>query len=272
MIMKLFFWLFTFYLLYAALFYFFQRKLIYPVSFIPELDISTNSNRFEKYFITSENYNVEAFFFPAKAGSIQKQPLMIIAHGNATLIDFWIDFLDKPVDMGINVLLVEYPGYGRSSGKPSQQLITDIFVKALDQFSKDKRVDAKRIIFFGRSLGGGVVCSLARQRIPAALILSSTFTSVSSFAGQYFLPGFLARDPYDNLGFLKKYSGPLMIIHGNNDRTIPISHSEKLLEIRPDAIFVNYHSDHNNTPPDWDDFWNKVNHFLSVNNILTEKV
>jgi fermentation-respiration switch protein FrsA (DUF1100 family) len=271
MIIKIFTGLFTFYFLYAALFYLLQRKLIYPLSFIPESFVSTDSNKFEKHFISLDESSVEAFFFPAKNSDLQKQPLMIIAHGNASLIDYWIELLDKPLEMGINVLLVEYPGYGRSDGTPTQQSITDIFIKAYDLFAQDKRVDAQRIIYLGRSLGGGVVCSLAKQRPPAAMILSSTFTSVRSFARQYFLPGFLASDPYDNLDFIKTYNGPLMLVHGTQDRTIPFSHSQKLLESSPDAFFVSYQSDHNNTPPDWNDFWDKVHTFL-LQHGLTNKV
>jgi len=268
MIIKIFAALFTFYILYMVLFYLLQRKLIYPVSFIPEPAALIINNTFEKHIISSGNNKSEVIFFPVKESTVKKQPLLIIAHGNASLIDYWIDLLDKPQEMGINVLLVEYPGYGRSTGNPTQQSITDIFIKAYDQFAVHERVDETRIIFLGRSLGGGVVCSLAENRIPAALILSSTFTSVRSFSNQYFLPGFLARDPYDNFNFLKKYKGPLMLVHGTFDQTIPISHSQKLMEARPDAFFVKYQSDHNNTPPNWNDFWNKVDRFLKQNGII----
>lgn len=256
------------YFIYAGIFFLFQRKVIYPTSFIPVSNLPTRESSFEKYVISSGANSVEAFFFPAKGSEKRKRPLMIIAHGNASLIDFWVDLLDLPQKMGINILLVEYPGYGRSTGKPSQQSITAVFVKAYDRFLVDKRVDATRIVFLGRSLGGGVACSLARMRTPAALILCSTFTSVRSFTGQYFLPGFLASDPYDNLDFLSRYSGPLMLVHGTQDRTIPINHSEKLRETRPDAFWVTYRSDHNNTPPDWNDFWTKVGKYLKQSGIL----
>lgn len=250
------------YILYAFLFFLFQRKLIYPVSFIPDYPLNVENQSFEKHFIKHENSNVEAWYFPAINNAGGKSPLLIVAHGNATLIDYWLDFLETPLQMGLAVLLVEYPGYGRSAGSPSQKSITDVFEKAYDIFSKKAEIDSERIIYLGRSLGGGVVCSLARERMPAAIILNSTFTSVKSFAAGYGLPGFLARDPYNNDEFLKSYSGPLMLIHGRMDATIPFAHAQKLHAIRPDAHFIEYNSDHNNTPPDWDDFWKKVQGFL----------
>ncbi len=250
------------YLIYAGIFFFLQRKLIYPTSVIPYSELQVKDGLYEKYFIQAAEGRVEALFFPAKNMEGQPQPLLIIAHGNASLIDFWTDLLDNPLEMGFNVLLVEYPGYGRSTGTPSQESITDVFIKAYDQFARDERVDKKRIVFLGRSLGGGVVCSLAKQREPAAMILSSTFSSVRSFTGQYFLPGFLARDPYDNLTVIKDYTGPLMLVHGTADKTIPIAHSKKLKSVHPHAFWLTYNTDHNNTPPNWNNFWSEVNSFL----------
>ncbi|NOG47493.1 MAG: alpha/beta hydrolase [Calditrichaeota bacterium] len=260
-----------FYCIYAVFFFFFQRKLIYPVYYIQHVT-EPQFHKFEKSRISFDENEVDAWFFPVSKSDTSKAPLIIIAHGNASLIDHWVDFLDRPNQMDVNVLLIEYPGYNRSTGYPTQQSITAVFVKAYDIFSKDKRVDRDKIIFLGRSLGGGVVCSLAKERKPAALILSSTFTSVRSFASQYFLPGFLARDPYDNLGFLENNKIPLMLVHGSRDRTIPIEHSEKLKAARPDAFFVTYESDHNNTPPDWNDFWYKVQKFLKQHRLLYNEV
>jgi pimeloyl-ACP methyl ester carboxylesterase len=264
--------LFFIYLIYAGIFFFLQRKLIYPTSVIPASELLTENGQYEKYFIRSGESKVEVLFFSAKDNKGQGQPLLIIAHGNASLIDYWTDLLDKPLEMGLNILLVEYPGYGRSTGTPSQQSITDVFIKAYDQFAKDERVDKNRIVFFGRSLGGGVVCSLAKHREPAALILSSTFSSIRSFTSQYFLPGFLASDPYDNLALIEEYTGPLMLVHGTADKTIPIAHSRKLKSVHPHAFWLTYNTDHNNTPPNWDNFWGEVNSFLIQAGIFQNEV
>jgi len=94
---------------------------------------------------------------------------MIVGHGNAELIDFCqIDF-EPFTYLGLGVLLVEYPGYGRSEGTPSQKSITETFVKAYDTIAARKDVDTEKIILFGRSVGGSAVCALSLERPSAAL-------------------------------------------------------------------------------------------------------
>jgi len=104
-----------------------------------------------------------------------------LAHGNGELIDFWPNELNRFTNLGIGVLLVEYPGYGRSTGPQSQSSITEAFVTAYDTLCARADVEASKIILVGRSLGGGAVCALAAKRPAAALILMSTFTSARSF-------------------------------------------------------------------------------------------
>ena len=269
-LLKILFAIMGFYMLYTLFFYFRQRSLVYPVSIIGKrLQIIDTS--IEKNFITVGENSSETWFLPSLRQTTDKAPVLLIAHGNATLIDFWYSILEEPRKMGFSALLIEYPGYGDSPGSPSQKSITDIFIKAYQALLERNDIDKDKIVFLGRSLGGGVVCSLADFYEPAAVILLSTFTSVKSFAGKYFLPEFLVKDPYDNTKFLKAYKGPLMLIHGQNDQVISFDHFKKLLQIRPDAFPVVYNSDHNNTPPHWEDFWKKFNEFVVLNGILTKE-
>ena len=170
--------------------------------------------------------------------------------------------------MGISLLLVEYPGYGRSEGSPSQDSITETFVSAYDVLSSRKDVDASRIIFMGRSLGGGALCALAQKRPSAALILMSSFTSVRSFAIRYLAPSFLVRDPFDNLAVVKNYANPVMIIHGKRDAIIPFGHGQKLHQAAKQSVLIVYEAGHNDCPPNWDIFWKDVEGFLRQHGII----
>ena len=115
---------------------------------------------------------VDAWFIPPFGGGMAAAaPAVIFGHGNGELIDFWPDKLEGFARLGIALLLVEYPGYGSSAGSPSQDSITQIFVAAYDDLVSRKEIDSSRIVFFGRSLGGGAVCALAQRRHSAALIL-----------------------------------------------------------------------------------------------------
>ncbi len=193
---------------------------------------------------------------------------MIFAHGNGELIDFWLQELQTFNRLGMGALLVEYPGYGRSEGLPSQSSIEETFAAAYDVLAARKDVDASRIVLFGRSLGGGAVCALAAQRPSAALILMSTFTGVRHFAKRFLVPPFLVRDPFDNLAVVKNYPGPVLVIHGRHDEVIPFSHGTTLYKSVQKGEMIAYNAGHNDCPPDWNVFWHDVASFLRENRII----
>ncbi|MGB5993665.1 MAG: alpha/beta hydrolase, partial [Desulfobacterales bacterium] len=189
-------------------------------------------------------------------------------HGNGELIDFWPDELKRFNHFGIGVMLLEYPGYGRSEGKPSQKNITETFNNAYNILIERKDVDPAKIILFGRSLGGGAVCTLAADRPSAALILMSTFTSARSFAKKYLAPGFLVRDPFNNLTVVRNYPKPVLVFHGKFDEVIPYSHGMALCKSAPHATMITYESGHNDCPPDWEIFWRDLETFLNASGII----
>src|SRR5688572_30832441 len=108
---------------------------------------------------------VEGWFLPAYGVAAGRPgPAVIFAHGNAEIIDPYALELEPYRRMGVSVLLPEFRGYGRSGGEPSEEGITDDFVAFHDLLAARPDVDPSRIVFHGRSLGGGVVCALAARR------------------------------------------------------------------------------------------------------------
>ncbi|MBW2365992.1 MAG: alpha/beta hydrolase [Deltaproteobacteria bacterium] len=192
---------------------------------------------------------VETWLLAPPEGQDSKPfPVVIFAHGNGELIDYWPGELKKFTDLGLGVLLVEYPGYGRSEGSPSQKSIAETFEAAYDMLIAREDIDTHRIIFFGRSVGGGAVCDLAAKRPSAALILMSTFTGTRSFAPKYLVPGFLIRDPFDNLTVIRTYTNPVLIMHGKFDEIIPYAHGKTLYETAKNGKMITYLSGHNDCP------------------------
>ena len=264
-LMKYISWLLLLYLAYCGLLYFFQRQILFPHRMVPQpLKSDHQIAGLQKFWLNTGFGKVEAWFLPPTSGlPAAPAPAVIFGHGNGETIDFWPEKLEGFTRLGIALLLVEYPGYGSSAGSPSQDSIVQTFVAAYDDLVSRKDIDSSRIIFFGRSLGGGAVCALAQRRSSAALILMSTFTSVRSFAKQFLLPSFLVRDPFDNLSVIKNYPGSVLILHGRSDEVIPFTHGQKLHKSVQNGKMIAYEAGHNDCPPDWKIFWRDVEGFLN---------
>ena len=260
--------------MYCVLLFLMQRSILFPRNQIPpppRTDIWNDFPGAKKIWLQTDGDRVEAWFLPPLVyPESSPAPAVIFAHGNGELIDYWPQMLQDFSRMGIGLLLVEYPGYGRSSGVPTQKSITQTFVAAYDVLVAQKGVDPKRIIFFGRSVGGGAICALTLKRPAAALILMSTFTGVQSMALKFLVPPFLVRDPFHNLKAMQQYPGPVLLIHGRHDRIIPFEHSAHLHKAAANSILIPYDAGHNDCPPDWHQFWRDVAAFLADNNLFKQ--
>jgi len=258
------------YLIYCGFFFLIQRRIVFPrILTKAYTEQSKNITGVEKKFLETKSGRVEVWYIPPANNKANKSsPAVVFAHGNAELIDFWPDELKEFSDLGIGVLLVEYPSYGRSEGSPSQQSITEAFILAYDYLAARRDVDASRIIFAGRSIGGGAVCALSEKRTPAAIILMSTFTSLRPFALKYFVPGFLIRDKFDNLKTLSFYTGQVLVIHGKHDEIIPHRHGVALSKAAKNCTMITYDSGHNDFPPDPLLFWKDIKIFLIKTSII----
>jgi pimeloyl-ACP methyl ester carboxylesterase len=263
MLVKIVTWTLFIYLAYCGLLFLVQRQMLFPRYLVATPSQDEDIPFVEKIWIETATGKIEAWFLPPDpVNGATPAPAVIFAHGNGELIDFWPHELKKFNGFGVGVLLVEYPGYGRSQGAPSQKNITEAFNRAYDVLIERQDVDPTKIILFGRSVGGGAVCALAAQRPSAALILMSAFISVRSFAKRYLAPAVLIRDPFDNLSVVRKYKGPTLVIHGKFDEVIPYSHGMTLYRASRNATMITYKSGHNDCPPNWKVFWQDIESFL----------
>ena len=264
-------WLALIYGIYCALLFMLQRRMIFPVRFIdPPPNIPAHlAAHYETHWLEMDFGKVETWFLPPAGKDSEKPgPVIIAGHGNAELIDFYLQEFLAFAQAGVGVLLVEYPGYGRSHGKPSETSITDAFVAAYDMLVETNRARPSSIVFFGRSMGGGAVCRLAAKRTPAAMVLSSTYTSLFAFARNYYAPKAFIRDRFDNEAALLNYKGPVLIIHGTQDEMIPYEHAKTLARAAENSRLLSYDCGHNDCPPDPDTFRNEALNFLKANGVM----
>jgi pimeloyl-ACP methyl ester carboxylesterase len=199
-----------------------------------------------------------AYMPPLKDVYGEKAPVLVLAHGNGNIIDDWAGRVDYVREQGFAVVLTEYPGYGRSDGKPSYQTIKECMLKAYNWIEQQPQFDQEHISLLGRSMGGGAVMSVLSEKTPFAVILMSTYSSVMDLAKQRWVPRFLVRDPFDNVSAMKNYEGFAFLVHGEADKTVPINALTKLLAAKQDAEHQIYSTGHADTPDDWDAFWVKA--------------
>ena len=257
------------YTLFLCGLFFLQERFIFPGRDIRVAATIPQAPGEEVLRLALPTGTVEAVFLPATApDGTSRSPLMIFAHGNGEVIDYWVKSLDGFRERGIAVLLVEYPGYGRSSGAPSERTVRAAMDAAYDHIAADPRVDPSRIFGYGMSLGGGAICALARDRSLRALILQSTFTSLDTFTRHFWAPAFLLRSHFDNLTVVKSFPGPLLVIHGAHDRVIPWQLGRQLATASPKATFRLYDCGHVCWDPDRLPFWQDATPFLVDAGIL----
>jgi uncharacterized protein len=249
------------YAAYALLVFLMQRQIIYPGRYI-RVSGPPPAGIVPIAVVTATGRNEAWFMPPFKRRQGERRPLVIFFHGNGEVIDYLPEQAEGFREMGMGVLLVEYPGFGRSSGNPTESSITETAVAAYDAVLKREEVDSERIVLFGRSLGGGAACAVAARRPSAALILQSAFTSTRPFARGFLVPGFLVRDVFDSGKVVAAYRQPILLFHGSNDTIVPPEHSRELLRLAPRARLVEFRCGHNDFPPDWREFYRIIAVFL----------
>lgn len=230
--------------------FFAQRSLAFPAPTLGSAPPRPDDARV--VWLESAAGRTEAWYLPPLIHPAQPAPLLLFAHGNAELIHHWPSAFAVPRGWGMAVLLVEYPGYGDSGGSPSARSIQQVFAAAFDWAASHPDIDARRIVSYGRSLGGGAACALTTSRSPAGLILESSFTNTTAFAWALGAPPFLVRDRFDNLAAVTAFTGPRLILHGERDQIVPTDHGRRLARAAGVALHL-MPCGHNDCPRPWSD-------------------
>ncbi len=193
----------------------------------------------------------EAWYLPPATVDDGPHAALLFAHGNGELIDDYPPAFDAPRRWGMGVLLVEYPGFGRSPGSPTEATLRAAVVAGYDWLAQREDVDASRIVAMGRSLGGGAIGQLSRERKPAALVLVSTFASFASLLPRFGVPPVMARDNFDTVDALNHYHGAVFVAHGRRDMLIPFEHATRLAAAGKVTVHV-MPGGHNDNPLPWE--------------------
>lgn len=231
----------------ALLLYLFQDRML----FLPTIAGSSDATpddiglAFDEVWLASaDGERLHAWWIPHP----QARATVVFSHGNAGTIAHRLESLAIFHALGLNTLIYDYRGYGESTGQASEAGVYLDVTAAWEWVVENQQIPARKVLLFGRSLGGAVSARLASRVDAGGLILESTFTSVPDLGQQiyWWLPvRWLTRLDFNTLDFVSKSAVPVLIAHSPDDEIVPFSHAEKLLEATGGGELLRLSGDHN---------------------------
>ena len=215
------------YFMVLLLAYLLQDKLLFfPHKINHDFDYNLTANDTELFLKTPDNQIINCIY----ATLPQNKNVVLYFHGNGSSLNSWKLVADEIIPQGANLLMIDYRGYGKSTGTISEEgFYTD--AETAYQFLKTKGYGDENIFLYGRSLGSGIAVEMAIRHPVKGMILESPYTSVIDVAKShrpYLFPGLILRYKFNSLLKAPSIKIPVLIIHGLKDGTIPVTQGEIL--------------------------------------------
>jgi fermentation-respiration switch protein FrsA (DUF1100 family) len=198
----------------------------------------------------ADGTSIHAWWLPREGAS----GAILCCHGNAGNLSYCGQLLVELREaLRESVLVFDYPGYGRSGGRPSEAGCFAAADAAYDWLTQTRHVPPDGVLLYGESLGGGVVVDLASRRPHRGLVLARTFTSLPD-VGQHHLPWlpvhWMTRNRFDSLAKIRLCRGPVFVVHGTADWLVPFTQGQRLFEAanEPKAFCPVEGAGHNDIP------------------------
>jgi fermentation-respiration switch protein FrsA (DUF1100 family) len=239
------------YAIFAAMVYFFQSRMIFQPNLFGDesgADPSRIGLEFEDVFMEAEDgVRLHGWLVPARPS----RGVLLFFHGNAGNITHRLESIALFHRLGLSVFIVDYRGYGKSEGRPTEQGTYRDARAAWRYLTEARSVPANRILLFGRSLGAAMASRLATETNPAGLIVESGFTSIPDMAARHYpyLPvRLLTRFRYATLDHVRANAAPILVVHSHDDEIAPFEMGERIFEAASEPkSFVRLNGGHNET-------------------------
>ena len=221
------------YLVISVLLYYLQDLFLFKPEKLPkEFRYEYENQVVEEYnLITRDGASINGLRFKVE----KPKGVVLYLKGNSKSIKGWGKFAVDFTRHGYDVIMVDYRGFGKSTGRRSQKAIKNDLQFIYNKLKE--RVEEKYIILYGRSLGSGFATKLASTNSPRMLILDAPYYSLRKVTARYapFMPlSIILKYPMPTYKWIKYVQCPIHIIHGTKDKLIPFKTSIKLSQIRPD--------------------------------------
>ncbi|HKX87520.1 MAG TPA: alpha/beta fold hydrolase [Flavobacterium sp.] len=217
------------YLLYVSYIYFNQEEMVFIHSKLDKNYEFDFDNDFEEIQIQSfDNTKLHGLLFK----TVNAKGLVFFLHGNAGALDSWGKIANIYTNLGYDIFMLDYRGFGKSEGEieDSQQVLKDVDV-AYQNISK--RYSQKNKIVLGYSIGTGPAAYLASKYNPNQLILLAPYYNFNELAKERvpFFPDFLKKFDFPTNTYIKKTASDVFIFHGNEDHVIVVENAKKLQKL-----------------------------------------
>ena len=218
---------------------------------------------------TSDGFTLHAWFIPGDL-TMAPKATWVWFHGNGGNNGYRIDELALAHHRtNANLFIFDYRGYGESDGSPSEKGTYLDSRAAMDYLLSRSDVDQDHIIYLGHSLGAAVAVELASTHPPMAMVLVSPFSSIGDMARIAFpfpTVGWLVRNHFDSLTRIRHLSVPVLVLHGDQDKIVPLSQGRKLYEAanEPKRFQVLEGAAHNDTyEVGGEKYWSTIETFIA---------
>ncbi|HET6994832.1 MAG TPA: alpha/beta fold hydrolase [Chitinophagaceae bacterium] len=253
------------YIVIGLVLYFFQEKILFQSDKLPPNYVFNFPIPFKEInlAVTAEkNINIIRFTVP---DSLCKG-IVLYFHGNRKNIERYAPFASNFTKNNYEVWMMDYPGYGKSTGKRNEQVLYDdallVYRMARTSYSRDS------IIIYGRSLGTGIAAQLASVRDCKRLILEAPYYSIDALASHYaplYPAGLMCKYHLPTYRYLQKVDAPVTLLHGTDDTEVPYKNSKRLMKVaKPGSELVTIEGAQHNNLNDFPLFHQKLDSVLQL--------
>lgn len=246
--------LFLVYLVVVAFAWRFQEWVVFPA---PERPLPHPSAfgmpEGERITVTTvDNVELQGWYLPPNPAPEHgsSAPGLIWFYGNFETVGAIGAILRDLRPTGTGMLILDYRGYGKSGGKPTEEGLYRDALAAWDFITSRPQIDGARVAVYGRSLGGAAALYLATEQPVRAVVLDSPFSNGREMAKKHyrFVPSGLVRLKLDNIARARKLEAPLLVFHGTADRVAPLPMGRAVAQAgRAEELVLLEGSGHNDT-------------------------
>lgn len=194
--------------------------------------------------ITADGIRLTAWFIPSE----ESRAVLLFCHGNGGNISHRLEKIMILNRLGLDIMIFDYRGYGKSSGRPSEEGLSIDAEAVYDHMVNERELPPQKIIGYGESLGSPLIIDLALKREMAGIIIEEAFTSVKDMAREHFpfIPAFVLKSSYNSLENIKNLTIHKLILHSVNDEIAPFEQGQRIFNSASEPKeFVELRGGHN---------------------------